>query len=229
MEVDSDLEMVTIPEPAGTFLYGCNFGVQSLRHGVGYTMLEIGQHIEQMPRNKFRRLDHGGQAAVCRPEIPALPETLGTSRAALAPQFAQRLLQRPRPPRLQVVPLDIVKSFTGLSGHVLGVVQLQVLAARQGGVSRRHQRLVLLPAHPIDPTAYMLHDMEPVEHHLLVSTRHVCPAGTDKGWPHVEADRLDFGTTLRPEGLEVGHEAFFFPCLIDTEACSGARNAWAFG
>ena len=54
MEVDGDFEMVTIPEPAGAFLYGCNFGVQSLRHGVGYAMLEIGQHIGQVPRDQFR-------------------------------------------------------------------------------------------------------------------------------------------------------------------------------
>ncbi len=51
MEVDSDLEVVTIPEPAGTFLYRCNFGVQSLRHGVSDAMFEIGQHIRQMPGN----------------------------------------------------------------------------------------------------------------------------------------------------------------------------------
>src|SRR3989338_10527534 len=127
MEVDGDLEMVSIPEPTGAFLYGCNFGVQSLRHGVGYAMLEIGQHIRQVPRNQFRSLDHGGQAAVRRPEKTAPPKTFGPSSAVVAPQFTQRFLQRPRTSRLQVALLDLVESFTGLGRHFLGVVQPQVL------------------------------------------------------------------------------------------------------
>ena len=48
MEIDGDLELVTVTEPAGALLDRGDLGIQSFGHGVGNAMLEIGQHIGQV-------------------------------------------------------------------------------------------------------------------------------------------------------------------------------------
>ncbi len=118
MEIDGDLEVIAITEPAGTFLNGGDLGIQSFCHGVGDAMLEIGQHVGQVSSNQLGDLDHGRQTAVRGPEIPVSPEALGPTEAAIAPPFTQGFLQRPSPSGLQVAVADLGKSF--LRGRGVG-------------------------------------------------------------------------------------------------------------
>ena len=101
-------------------------------------MLEIGQYIRQMSGDQLRRLNHGWQAAVRRPVIPALPEALGPARAVIAPPFPQRFFQHPSTRRLQVAPPDRIEPFCCCRRHVFSAIQPQVLAACQGIVTLRH-------------------------------------------------------------------------------------------
>lgn len=41
VKIDGDLEMISVPEPIGTFLYRCNLGVQTLHYGVGESLQTI--------------------------------------------------------------------------------------------------------------------------------------------------------------------------------------------
>src|SRR3989304_5846957 len=111
MEIDGDFEMVTVAEPASTLLDRGDLGIQSFGHGVSNAMLEIGQHIGQVSGNELGDIDHGLQATVRRPEIPALPEALSPALAAIAPPFTQGLLQRPGTRGLQIAVTDLGKSL----------------------------------------------------------------------------------------------------------------------
>lgn len=210
VEIDGDLTMVTISESIGTFLYRGNLGIPPFRHGIGDAMREVGQHIRPVPGNQLGRLDHGRQAAVGRPVIPALPEAFGPARTTIPPQGTQRFFQRPRAPRLQVFPLDPVKSLPRRFGHIPGGIQPEVLASRQSVIALCDQRRVFLFADPLNPTTNMLHDVEAVKHHFVVCPRHMGSAGVDEGGPHVQADRLNPGAAVRPQGIEIGGQAFFF-------------------
>ena len=103
MEIDGDLEMVRVAIATGPLLDGGDLRVQTFSNSVGDAMLKVGQHIGQMSGNQLGGLDHGRQAAVGRPEIPALPELGGPSLRLVAPQFPQRL-----PPRQNSCRLDMI-------------------------------------------------------------------------------------------------------------------------
>ena len=74
MEIDGDLEVVWIAIATGAFLDSSDLGVETLSDGIGDAMSEVGQDIRQMTGNQFGGSNHGCQAAVSRPEVPALPE-----------------------------------------------------------------------------------------------------------------------------------------------------------
>lgn len=76
MEVDGDFEMIPVSKATGPFLYRCDFRVQSFGYCVGNAMLKISQDVGQVSGKQLCLLDHGRQAAVRRPEIPAVPEAL---------------------------------------------------------------------------------------------------------------------------------------------------------
>lgn len=215
MEIDGDLEVVTVTKPAGTFLNGGDLGIQPPRHGVGDAMLEIGQHIRQVSGNQLGHIDHGRQTAVRGPEIPALPEALGPAEGAIAPPLTQGLLQRPGACRLQVAVPNLGKSPLSGRRHVLGAVEPQVLAAQERLIALREQRFVLLLAHTINALSNMLHDVKAVKHHLVLGPGNLCLAGIDVGRPHVQADHLDLRSLLFIEGCKVRRQTFHLTAFAD--------------
>src|ERR1700728_3303906 len=112
MEVDGSLEVIPVSESASAFLYRGDLRIQSFRNSIGDAMSEVGQDVGQMPRQELGLFDHGRQAAMCRPEIPLLPEALRTELGAVAPHFPQRFLERPGARRFQVVALDLIEPLT---------------------------------------------------------------------------------------------------------------------
>lgn len=166
MEIDGDLEIVRVAIATGPLLDGSDLGVQAFSDSVGDAMLKVGQHIGQMSGNQLGGLDHGHQAAVGRPEIPALPELGGPGLRLVAPQLPQRLLQRPGTGCLEFHRLQFIEAIPGLIRHVLRVGQPQVLASGQRIVAGLHQRLVLLLSHLVYRIDDMTHDMEAIKDHL---------------------------------------------------------------
>jgi hypothetical protein len=207
MKVNGDLEIVSIPESAGAFLYCCNFRIQTFRHSVGNAMSEVRQDVGQMSGEQLGLVNHGRQPTVRGPKIPAIPESLRPSSTRVSPQFAQRFFQRPSPGRLQVVMLDLVKSLPGSSRHGVGVVQPKVFAGGERMVAFLKQYLVFLFAHGIHAIAHMLHDVEAIKYHLLLRLRHMRPTGFDVCRPHVQTDRFDLLQLLWREGGKVGAQA----------------------
>ena len=119
MEIDGDLEVVRIAITASALLDGSDLGIQSFRDGVGDAMGKVGQHIWQVASDQLGGVDHRRQAAVRRPEVPALPEFGCPRHRGIAPQFPQRLLERPRPACLEFSTLQFIEARFGLLGHVL--------------------------------------------------------------------------------------------------------------
>jgi len=76
MEVDGDLEVLGIAVAAGALLHGRDLRVQALGDRIADAVAEVGQHVGQVPGNGLGRVDHGRQAAVGGPEVPALPRTV---------------------------------------------------------------------------------------------------------------------------------------------------------
>lgn len=74
MEVDGRLEMLNVPEAARHPLDLLYLAVESLAHHVGNRKLVIDQDVIDVSANRFCRLTNRLQPAVCRPEVPPLPE-----------------------------------------------------------------------------------------------------------------------------------------------------------
>lgn len=73
-KVDCCLEMLGIAEAAGHALDRLNLAVESFAHRVGDRMLVVGQDVVDVPTNRLGRLANRLQPAMCRPEVPPLPE-----------------------------------------------------------------------------------------------------------------------------------------------------------
>lgn len=160
MEIDGDLERVEIARTTGALLDGGDLEVQSFCDSVSDAMGKVGQHIRQMTGDKLGRGDHGLQAAVRRPEVPALPPLRRPRGGRIAPQIPRRLLERPRPAGLEFGDLQFLDARSGLVGHVRRVGQPQVLALGQRRVSSLRQRLVLLLPDPVQGIDNVPHDVE---------------------------------------------------------------------
>ena len=178
-------------------------------------MGKVGQHIWQVASDQLGGVDHRRQAAVRRPEVPALPELGGPGHRGIAPQFPQRLLQRPRPAGLEFSALELIKARFGLVSHVRRVGQPQVFTLGQGVVASLHQSLVLLLPDLVHGIEDVPHDVEAVEDHLAVGAGHLVAAGIDVGRPHVQADRFDLLPALSRKRIEVGSKTRFLAVFTD--------------
>ena len=74
VEVDRRLEVLDVAEPAGHALDLLDLAVEPLAHRVGHRMLIVGQDVIDVSADRLRRLVNRLQPAVCRPEVPPLPE-----------------------------------------------------------------------------------------------------------------------------------------------------------
>ena len=61
MKVDGRLEVFDVTVAANPVFALLNLAVESFTHRIGHRMLEVGQDILDMPRNRLGRLAHGGQ------------------------------------------------------------------------------------------------------------------------------------------------------------------------
>src|SRR5437867_13036701 len=111
VEVHGDLESLGIAVAAGALLDRGDLRVQPLGRGVGDAVLEVREHVGQVPRDRLGRLDDRRQLAVRGPEVPASPESLGPGLAGEMPQLAQRLLQCPRASGLELRALELVEAL----------------------------------------------------------------------------------------------------------------------
>ena len=106
MEVDRLAVMLSVPVPAGHQLEGLDLAVDPLRRRVGDAVFEVGQDVREVALQRLGRRDDRLEPRVRRPEVPRLEVLPCPRQRHVAPERAQRLLDRPRPTRLQIGLLD---------------------------------------------------------------------------------------------------------------------------
>ena len=91
MEVDSDFEMLGITEAAGRLLHPLDDGIDRLEAGVGDSMAQVGEQVEEVAANQLGHFDHRREATVGGPPVPAGEELPGGPGVAVLSEGAEPL------------------------------------------------------------------------------------------------------------------------------------------
>src|SRR2546423_13053951 len=100
MEEDRRAKVIAVAEAEGTVLDRLNPVVHPFAGGAGDPMVEVGQHVAEVPSKHRRPLAYRLQARPGRPPVPAAEVPQRPTATLVPPQVAQHLLQRPGPSRL---------------------------------------------------------------------------------------------------------------------------------
>ena len=111
---------------------------------------------------------HRLEAAMGGAPEPTREERPGRSGIAVLPEGTEALLEHPRPPHLEVFPLQGSEDQALLRRQVREPAQPQVPGAREPFVPGALERAVFAASHVIDGLMQVLHDVELVEHDLDV-------------------------------------------------------------
>jgi hypothetical protein len=163
-------------------------GVDALEASVGEAMAQVGQQIRQVTLDQLGDSGQGLEPTMRRAPEPASEEGAGRAGVAVRPESAEALLESPRPPDLEVLPLQGAERGALGRRHLFGPPTPTGTWTREPIIAVPAQGPVLPAAHLVDGVVQMFDDMELVEHDLSLGSWQVRARRLHVGLPHVRGD-----------------------------------------
>src|SRR5262249_34391088 len=127
VEEDGRLEVLGVAEAAGGLLHPLDDRVDALEAGVGDAVAQVGEQVRQAALDELGDGRHGLKWGVGGPPVPAGEEAAGGPGIAILPEGPEPFLERPRPPHLEVFPLQDSQDRSVLGRQLGGATQPEVL------------------------------------------------------------------------------------------------------